>query len=306
MLFVGSAVLAQDGRSQKLSDGFDASEFSPEGGLYYRDNAEQASGRYEFQNEIKRNGSGALKLTVNPLCDPGDDECSERAEIWEKTPLRVPYDQGVWYGFAMKMASPIPKDDHRYLMAQWKREIGPEAEGDFSPYLALRLDKGKMFFTIETNFLPGGPASESGKCPAGTTPVWFRPETRQMRALASAGTDWTEGDASAFPDCTDKISVVSHNPLPTVSTDWVDFAIYSHPDPDGKGRIEIFADKVWIATVKGHIGHGDHGLGKNQYFKFGPYRAGASDIWTVYYDDFRRSPDCVDVLGDEKACAALN
>lgn len=306
-LLAGS-VLAEGGSSQKLVDGFDEADFSPEGGLYYRNNAEQAAGRYELQSAVKRTGTGALELSVRPLCATNDDECSERAEIWEKTALRVPYEEPVWFGFAMKLADPVPQDDHRYLMAQWKREIGPEAEGDFSPFLALRLDRGKMFFTVETNYIAGGPVRQggvAGTCPAGSTPVWFRPETRQMRALAAAGADWAAKDMAEFPDCTDKISIVTHNPLPEASTNWVDFAIYSHPDPDGKGRIEIFADKVWIATVSGHIGHGDLGLGKNQYFKFGPYRAGTTGIWTVYYDDFRRSPDCIDVLGDEKACAAI-
>lgn len=299
---------AGDAWRQPLVDGFDGADFAPEGGLYYRDNSEQAAGSYTFQSVVKRTGAGALKLSVRSQCGPKDEECSERAEIWEKTPLRVPYDAPIWFGFAMKLADPVPKDDHRYLMAQWKREIGPEAEGDFSPFLALRLDRGKMFFTVETNFIGSGPApvgGVAGQCPAGSTPVWFRPETRQMRALAASGTDWTAEDAKDFPGCTDQISVVTHNPLPKASTDWIDFAILSLPGPDGSGRIEIFADKVPIATVTGHIGHGDAGLGKNQYFKFGPYRAGAEGEWTVYFDDFRRSPACMDALADEKACAAV-
>lgn len=299
---------ADEAWQKTLVDGFDGTDFAPEGGLYYRKNTEQAAGRYEFQSDVKLTGAGALKLSVRPQCDPKDEECSERAEIWEKTNLRVPYDQSVWFGFAMKLADPIPQDDHRYLMAQWKREIGPEAEGDFSPFLALRLDRGKMFFTVETNYIAGGPAPEggvAGKCPAGATPVWFRPETHQMRALVANGTDWAAEDMTGFPGCTENIRVVTHNPLPLASTEWIDFAIFSKPGADGTGRIEIFANKQPIATITGHIGHADAGLGKNQYFKFGPYRAGTTGEWTVYYDDFRRSPDCMAVLGDEKACAGL-
>ncbi len=294
--------------TQKLFDGFDGEDFSTEGGLYYRMNDEQKAGTYVFQNEVKRAGDGALKLSVRSQCAKEDNLCSERAEIWEKTPLRVPYNEPVWFGFAMKLADPVPQNDHRYLMAQWKREVGPEAEGDFSPFLALRLDRGKMFFSVETNYVEGGPRpinDVAGHCPEGSTPVWFRPETNQMRALAASGSDWNTEDGATFPSCTDKISVVQHNPLPKASTDWIDFAVFSHPDPNGDGRIEIFANSVWVATVKGHIGHGDAGLGKNQYFKFGPYRAGSSDTWTVYYDDFRRSPDCIDVLKDAKACSIV-
>ncbi|MNL88610.1 hypothetical protein D3C87_2184170 [compost metagenome] len=48
--------------------------------------------------------------------------------------------------------------------------------------------------------------------------------------------------------------------------------------------------------MTGHIGHDDKGLGKNQYFKFGPYRAADKTDWTLFYDDFRRSANCADVL----------
>ncbi|MGH6861596.1 MAG: heparin lyase I family protein, partial [Phyllobacterium sp.] len=68
------------------------------------------------------------------------------------------------------------------------------------------------------------------------------------------------------------------------------------PGPDGTGHVELFANNKWIVTVKGHIGHGDAGLGKNQYFKFGPYRAADKTEWTLYFDNFRRSPRCSDVL----------
>ena len=52
--------------------------------------------------------AGALKLSIKPLCPHAERFCSERAEIWEKTKLRVPYDEGVWYGFAVKFADPVP------------------------------------------------------------------------------------------------------------------------------------------------------------------------------------------------------
>ena len=303
-LVVGPA-LAQDAQSEKLFDGFDGQTFAPTGGLYYRKNAEQKAGTYTFQDKVKLDGTGALKLSVRSLCKPGDKLCSERAEIWEKTANRVPYDEPAWYGVAMKLADPIPQDNHRYLMAQWKREIGPTAQGDYSPFLALRLERGRMFFTVETDYIAGGPALVDGQCPAGSTRVWFRPKEKQMRALVATGKDWRAKDMADYPGCTDQMQVVTHNPLPNASTKWVNFAVLSHPDAHGKGHIEIFANKVWIATITGHIGHDDKGLGKNQYFKFGPYRAGHKGNWTVYYDDFRRSPDCMDVLKDEKACAEV-
>lgn len=295
-----TAPASADPASIVLSDGLDGPDFAMSGGLYYRENYEQSAGTFAFQSEVKRTGAGALKLSIKPLCPSESDGCSERAEVWEKTELRVPYDQGVWYGFAVKFGEPIPQDDHRYLIAQWKREIDPGADGDFSPFLALRLRNGKLFATVETNYLAPAQvedASTATDCAAGTVPVWFRPETNQMRALVATDDAWTPADGQLFSGCTSALQVVDHgNKLPRPDSGWIDFAIYTLPGPDGSGRVEIFANGKPVVTVKGHIGHADMGLGENQYFKFGPYRAAHTTEWTLYYDDFRRSPHCGDVL----------
>ncbi len=297
---LSASAAAAGGGSKVLRDGFDGPGFSPEGGLYYRENFEQSAGTVEFQSAVVRTGAGALKLSVRPLCPPGKKGCSERAEIWEKTDLRVPYTQGVWYGFAVKFAEPIPADDHRYLIAQWKREIDPGAKGDFSPFLALRLRNGKLFATVETNYVaPAGGASGGSKDCAGGTPVWLRPDSRQMRALVAVDANWTAEDNTIYTSCTDQIRVVDHgNRIPPPDSGWIDFAVYTKPGPGGSGRIELYANGKPVVTVTGRIGHADAGLGENQYFKFGPYRAAHAGEWTLYYDDFRRSPDCRDVLGD--------
>jgi hypothetical protein len=298
MLNIGGGAMASD---DVLIDGFDGPDFSEAGGLYYKDTLEQSAGIVEFQREVTRDGGGALKLSVKPLCIADTEEtCSERAEIWEKTPLRVPYTQGVWYGFAVKFADPIPRDDHRYLIAQWKREIDPGTPGDFSPFLALRLRQGKLFATVESNYQPALRDNGEGngiQCSDGETPVWLRPDTNQMRALVATSADWRPEDGALYHACTDKIIVTDRgNRIPAPDSGWIDFTVYSKPGPDGAGHIELFANGKWIVTVKGFIGHSDKGLGKNQYFKFGPYRAAHAGEWTLYYDDFRRSPRCRDVL----------
>ncbi|MEQ1951962.1 polysaccharide lyase [Mesorhizobium sp. CN2-181] len=307
-LCLAAPAVAEPG-STILHDSLDGPDFAESGGLYYRENYEQSAGKVEFQSEVKRSGDGALKLSIRPLCNADSDGCSERAEIWEKTKLRVPYNEGVWYGFAVKFADPIPQDDHRYLIAQWKREIDAGAEGDFSPFLALRLRNGKLFATVETNYIQptAQPASNgsAGTCASGSTPVWLRPETNQMRALVATEAGWTPEDGAIYAACTDAIQVIDHgNKLPTADSGWIDFAIYTKPGPDGSGHIEMFANGKPIVTIKGHIGHADEGLGENQYFKFGPYRAAHTTEWTLYYDDFRRSPNCADVLADG-TCPAL-
>ena len=301
--------IADDTTSAKLFDSFDGEGFSPLGGLYYKDNAEQRSGSFEFQKDVSLDGKGALKLTVRPGCGARSEDCSERAEIWERPHLRVPYDQAVWYGFAVKFADPIPQDDHRYLIAQWKREIDPGAPGDFSPFLAFRMTKGKLFATLETNHFPAvssEPEDTPARCTQDLTRVWLRPDTNQMRALVATDGNWEQEDGALFNSCTDKITVIDRgNKLPTPDSGWIDFAVMTKPGPDGSGHIEIFANGKWVVTIKGYVGHDDPPLGDNQYFKFGPYRAAGKTEWTLYYDDFRRSPDCADVLRDPAACALI-
>ena len=299
VLCLGAGAALADPADLVLRDGFDGTDFSPEGGLYYRDNFEQSAGSVIFQSKVVESGAGALELSVKPICPAGADGCSERAEIWEKTELRVPYETGVWYGFAMRFDDPPPQDDHRYVMAQWKREIGPEADGDFSPFLALRLRQGAMFATVETNFLAppeDAPKPEAGICPTGWAPVWLRPETRQMRILVAADKSWTPEITPEYTHCTDAVSLAGPGLLPDATPDWHDYAFYTRPGPEGGGRIVIAVDGAVVREVEGRIGHADHGLGENQYFKFGPYRDAGEGEWRLFYDNFLRAPDCAALL----------
>ncbi|WP_420342114.1 polysaccharide lyase [Paenirhodobacter sp.] len=300
-------VACADPATLTLRYGFDGQDFAPEGGLYYRENYEQSAGHTEFQRSVVRAGAGALRLWIEPLCQPGEEGCSERAEIWEQTALRVPYETGVWYGLSMRFDDPPPALDHRYVVMQWKREIGPDAEGDFSPFLALRLRSGVVFATVETNFRAppaDAPRPVAGRCPAGWTPVWLRPGTRQMRALVATGPHWTDDVTTEFDRCTDAIRIEGPGLLPVAAAQWHDYAFYTRPGPGGDGLIRIFADGAPVVTVRGRIGHADHGLGQNQYFKFGPYRDGGEGTWAMYYDSFIRTPDCTALL-PAGACTGL-
>jgi hypothetical protein len=251
---------------------------------------------------VVKSGKGALRLSVKPLCPASKPLCSERAEVWERTKLRVPYEMGVWYGFSVKFEEPLPQDDHRYLVAQWKREIDAGAQGDFSPFLAFRYNEGKLFITVETNLVPGKEVEKGrrAQCEEGRTAVWLRPDTNQTRALIAFDRNFGPQNGDEFTACTDKITVIDRGSrLPAPDSGWIDFAVYSKPGPEGTGHIELFANDKWIATVKGRIGHNDKGLGEKQYFKFGPYRAGGPGTWALYYDDFRRSLRCEDVMKSE-------
>ena len=302
LCFFGTCANA-DGSALKLRDDFEAGAFSLAGGLFYKDNAEQASGKVEFVPGLGRDGRGALTLSVGPSCKAEDAHCSERAEVWEKTAVFANYDREVWYAFAMKMGDPIPQDDHRYVMAQWKRAILPGADGDFSPFLALRLNKGRLAVTIEgdeTTVFDAGGAERPAGCLNGEGRANGRIDLRQTRTLVAveAGSEFAAYDG--FTQCAPKVQVIARSAgLPKADSGWIDFVFAVRPGPRGGGHIEIAANGQWVATVLGRFGHKGPGLGSTKYFKFGPYRAAHAGTWTLHYDAFRRGPACADVAAAE-------
>lgn len=283
-----------------LKDNFEGKTFAADSGLYYKKNFEQSAGMVRFVTGDARQGKQALQLSIRPLCAAGASGCSERAEVWEKKKVLVPYGDEVWYAFSMKLADPIPHDDHRYLMAQWKRQIRPDAQKSYSPFLALRLDKGKIVITVETDEVkvePLGTTERPDRCKPGETLVSDRPHDKQTRALVAwqanmPVTDWRYQNA-----CTTEIAVKHYgNNIPAAESGWIDFVFDVKTGPRGNGHIAIAANGKPVALVTGHIGHQGVGLGPDMYFKFGPYRgAGENSVWTVMYDRFRRGPRCDDV-----------
>lgn len=283
-----------------LRDDFESGGFSREGGLFYKDNAEQKAGTVDFGGAGASRGQKALTLSLEPSCKPKVRGCSERAEVWERPEVLAPYDATVWYGFAMRLDAPIPEDDNRYVMAQWKREIIPGAEGDYSPFLALRLFSGKLGVTVETDRVESyriGSSERPDGCLPGEARVLDRPSTRQTRALVAIERESKAEDYPAyFNACAPSIRVMRHADLPKADSGWIDLVFRSSPGPRGGGHLEILAGGVHVATVTGTVGHQGPGLDRNQYFKFGPYRAPAPGRWSVSYDDFRRGPSCADVI----------
>ncbi|MFJ5369009.1 heparin lyase I family protein, partial [Bosea sp. CER48] len=222
------------------------------------------------------------------------------AEVWERPEVLAPYRSTVWYGLALHLDAPVPQDDRRYVIAQWKRQIRAGAEGDYSPFLALRLYRGRLGITVETDRIvsyPIGSRERPEGCRPGEALVFDRPKVRQTRALVAMEAGSARGNYPGyFNACAPGIQVLQHAGLPPARKGWIDFVVRSQPGPDGAGHIEVVADGIRIVTVRGHIGHSGPGLDGNQYFKFGPYRAPARQPWSVSYDDFRRGPRCSDVI----------
>jgi len=293
--------------SRAVGDDFESGHFDPSGGLYYKMNREQSTGVVEFETRDVRFGKGALSLSVKPFCEPDNADCSERAEVWMKKTLHAPYEEPVWYAFSIKMADPVPTAKHRYVMAQWKRKILAGAKTSYSPFLALRLNKGKFVFTVDSDrlkVLPIGKGERQSGCLTGETWALDRPQDKQTRVLVSKQPDMSFRDWRNYNGCTSEVKVTQHTSgLPKVTDGWSDFVFFVQTGAQGNGRIDIFANGQHTTTITGKIGHRGQGLGDNQYFKFGPYRAaGRHDNWTILYDRFRRGPRCIDVT-DAATCA---
>ena len=241
---------------------------------------------------------------MKPLCAAEDDGCSERAEIWERTELRVPYDQGVWYGFAVKFADPIPTDDHRYLIAQWKREIDPGAEGDFSPFLALRVRNGKLFATVETNYIAPGRQRRAkrrqrlqGRGGAGLVQTGDQPD-------AGAGGDrrgLERRRQRPLPRLHHAITVDRPRQQAAAAVVGMDRLRDLHKAGAGRPRpYRDLANGKPIVTVKGQSAMPTRAWQEPVFqVRSVPGRSHTTD-WTLYYDDFRRSPRCADVMGESQ------
>ncbi|QIB35963.1 polysaccharide lyase [Ancylobacter pratisalsi] len=290
-----------DGRDMVLFDGFEGTTFAPGGGLYYKNNHEQGAGSYSFETEVVRSGKQAIDLSVRPQCKKVNGLCSERAEVWEKPEVLVLYGEPVWYAFSMQMAQPIPTERHRYVMAQWKREIEPGADGDYSPLLALRMIDGRVAVTVDTDMA----TYKATGCQPGDAPASPPDEYSQFRSLIALAPGHEDAVAAGFPGCTSDQRVTRRGgEIPALDSGWIDFVFQVKPGPNGDGRIDVLANGAWVATVEGAIGHEGDGLGDHMYFKFGPYRAGQTGEWRIYYDNFRRGPHCTDVA-PEAVCAQV-
>lgn len=294
---------AQDGRAKPLFDALDGPGFSSAGGLWYKNNFEQDAGSMNFQAPLGPKGAPVLQLSVREHCPADLRGCSERAEIWEREDLLLPYEAPVWYGFSMKLLDPIPQDNHRYVMAQWKRTILPGAERDYSPFLALRMRSGKLFITVETDEVTVSQAGSA--CSGKQAQATNRDDSGQTRSLVAVEEGSVLADIPGYTSCAAAIEVVPRGgALPKASAGWVDFVFGVKTGAAGGGRIEIFANDTWVASVKGNIGHQGKGLGPHQYFKFGPYRAAHAGSWSVAYSQFRRGATCAD-MGRSLICQAM-
>ncbi len=251
-LLLGACAGWGEGPEVFMTDGFDGG-FVPH--LWGRGGECLTAGSASFDTVDPRSGRGALTITVGPGTRPpcqGSGDDSERSELWVANRYRMPYGSDLWYGFSFRVSGTVADDDeNRLVIGQWK-QAGPR-----TPMVAQRF-KNRIFHI----------SASSDGCRV---------------LLAQAAGVLPDGDGYCRPEHTG-LRVLLSEELPDPFAKWVDMVYHIRSGQDG--LIEIWADGVKVAHAEGVVGYPDDG--KDQYFKFGPYRDPVAYVTTAHLDNFTR------------------
>ena len=231
-----------------------------------------------------RNGKPTLRLGVRCAL-----QTRRRGLQRTRRGLGIPRKLGALSGRSVARVSrsvsyrPVPRMiPHRYVIAQWKREIAG-AHGNFqsvfrasdAKWADICLQRSRANLLSSTR----GPRRDRRGCD---------PETEQTRILAAVNDGWEPATsrrstrhAPSEITVTDAGRTLAASPA---RTGWIS-PFTPGPDQSGDGRIELFVNGAWVMSATGRIGHGEEErLGPRQYFKFGPYRGACTwmyGAWTT-------------------------
>jgi Polysaccharide lyase len=197
-----------------------------------------------------------------------------------------------WYSLTFTTAGAIPPcGSARWILAQWKEPSGP------SPFLAQRYDNGVLHVTVQNDICRCVVAQAAGnfdrtvmaefgianiapqslakrdpiKCVRTDLPEGAKEESCEPQNM----TVWTRGGLPP-PD------------LPDPQKGWVTMT-YSIKAGTSNGRIDVYAGKRFIVSVRGQVSYLTTKPGKVK-FKFGHYRDRIPGAATVSYDRVCFSP----------------
>jgi hypothetical protein len=210
---------------------------------------------------------------------------AERAELWENRSTSPMFGDAHFYGFSMRMGpGTAPDGDFNRLVAgQWK------AEGDDSPFLAQRLTGGFYHITLDLDAVAtAGGVENPTTCkvllaytnqapPMSDTPLALERDPRCETRLQFPGNSVRIKDPPT-------IRRLAYLPIPA-REEWVHLVF--QVKGGANGVVRVWANHILIAEATGTIGHAS-GIGKRQYFKFGPYRDVASNEAAFYLDNLAR------------------
>lgn len=215
---------------------------------------------------------------------------AERAELWENKDYAPNFGDDAWYGFSMWIdnASVPYGDFNRAVLGQWKANYDKNSPIDYSPFLSQRFTGGFYHITLDVDarqesnddgepktckillaFMDGQPSPVESQL--------------QLDRPAICETRLEHQNYNLVP--IEKIEIERNAYLPRPFGRWTDIIFHVKGGKDG--LVQVWADGTLIVTAKGWIGH-KAGVGKKQYFKFGPYRDPAANGFVVYLDNLGR------------------
>jgi Polysaccharide lyase len=229
--------------------------------------------RFWIDRRVTRKGRGALAIRV----EKEDSDCyglCQRNEIRIAPDIRLRFGEEAWYGFSFKIAGEFSEhNSRRWIIGQWKQDTNG------SPFLAQRYDNGVFHITVQDNDCRIIVAQANGH-PDGL-------HAHRANVRYSAQSFLSEPH---LYDCDSDIRI-EHGEEPPILPDpreqWVDMVYRVRGGRNGQGLIEIWANGIFIARVRGSIGYDDT-TERTQYFKIGHYRDPIAAATILYFDDFRR------------------
>ena len=254
--------------SAAMSDGFEGKRLSTDKWSLIH----MPERRHWIDEGVWRTGKHSLAIRIKG--SDIDKRCNcQISEIREANARRMNFGDDIWYAFSftIKGRGGVARDS-RWQIAGWKQEA------DGSPFLAQRLDNGVFHITVESANSRVLVATARGK------PESFM--SAMGKRLMSQFGFLTQKEKYDGKD--DLVLIYGHNPiLPNPYKGWVDMVYHIRGGLHGDGLIEIYANRRFIARVRGTIGL-KNATGPTQYFRFGHNRAAMPGTATLYFDNFRR------------------
>lgn len=227
-----------------------------------------------LDKKIVRSGHQSLALKISKSDFNKSCQC-QRNEIREAKAVQLDFGTNAWYRFSIKVDKGGKVPEKRWMLASWKQD------GNGSPFLAFRYDRGVFYITLESSGVRVLLASSlldarmifdllQINTDGGTSKYGFISDPELYRGKTALKLDY---GLSAY--------------LPDPSVDWVDLLVRVKGDLGGNGIVEIYANNKLVVKVSGAIGVANP-TGPKQYFRIGHNRDPMPLDSVLYVDHFRR------------------
>ena len=227
-----------------------------------------------LESKIVRSGKQALALKIGKANFKQSCQC-QRNELREADLVQLDFGTDIWYKFSLKVDKGGQITEKRWMIASMKQD------GDGSPFLALRYDRGVFYITVESSGVRVLLASSLL-------------DARMIFDLLQIKTDGGSQKYGFISDqklyegkATLKLDYGVSPYLPDPGVDWVDLLIRVKGDLGNHGIVEIYANGNLIVRAAGAIGVANPS-GPKQYLRIGHNRDQMQIDSTLYVDHFRR------------------